>query len=311
MTTETRQPRPANDMADACSRAMRSSDSVELKLTVPDGDHRATIATLPPRSRRGPAAPGVLLRHAGSRLNQAGSSSGHAASRAARGDTVVKLRPVVPAELPPELRQLTALQRRGRRAAGRPCVLRVAQGASPAAMTSAMRRRRDVRSGSCSPRNSAPSTRSTRRRASTRLSLGARADVRAQGHVHPAELGRRIVAEIWLYPDGARILELSTKCLPNEAFEVAAARAPTSRTSGVPLDGIQQTKTKIRPWSFFGAELRAEATGRVHERRVRRGNQDRHHATPPDDDGRDDTPDDDAKGDDGEALRAPRRVRRR
>ena len=37
---------------------------------------------------------------------------------------------------------------------------------------------------------------------------------------------RKLVAELWLYPDGSRILELSTKCAPSEAFQVAAeARA--------------------------------------------------------------------------------------
>ncbi len=31
-----------------------------------------------------------------------------------------------------------------------------------------------------------------------------------------------MVVELWLYPDGTRILELSTKCAPTEAFQVAA-----------------------------------------------------------------------------------------
>ena len=38
----------------------------------------------------------------------------------------------------------------------------------------------------------------------------------------PEGFGRRLVVELWLYPDGARILELSTKCAPSEAFQVAA-----------------------------------------------------------------------------------------
>ena len=33
---------------------------------------------------------------------------------------------------------------------------------------------------------------------------------------------RKLVAEVWLYPDNTRILELSTKCAPDEAFDVAA-----------------------------------------------------------------------------------------
>ena len=38
----------------------------------------------------------------------------------------------------------------------------------------------------------------------------------------PKGLNRRLVAELWLYPDNSRILELSTKCEPSEAFQVAA-----------------------------------------------------------------------------------------
>ena len=34
----------------------------------------------------------------------------------------------------------------------------------------------------------------------------------------PKELGRRLVAELWLYPDNRWILELSTKCAPAETF---------------------------------------------------------------------------------------------
>ena len=38
----------------------------------------------------------------------------------------------------------------------------------------------------------------------------------------PPELGRKVVAEMWLYPDDSRLLELSTKCAPSEAFQVSA-----------------------------------------------------------------------------------------
>ena len=38
----------------------------------------------------------------------------------------------------------------------------------------------------------------------------------------PAGLRRRLVTELWLYPDGSRVLELSTRCARNEAFQVAA-----------------------------------------------------------------------------------------
>ena len=52
----------------------------------------------------------------------------------------------------------------------------------------------------------------------------------------PEGFGRPVVAEMWLYPDGSRILELSTKCLPNEGFQVAA------ETPRVPLRARHQPR---------------------------------------------------------------------
>ena len=43
---------------------------------------------------------------------------------------------------------------------------------------------------------------------------------RDEAQVHPKGLSRRLVAELWLYPGGERILELSTNCAPGEGFQV-------------------------------------------------------------------------------------------
>ena len=65
-----------------------------------------------------------------------------------------------------------------------------------------------------------------------------------------------MVAEMWLYPDGSRILELSTKCQPSEAFQVAAEARAFLHDRGVDLSGEQQTKT-ANALTFFSDELRA------------------------------------------------------
>jgi hypothetical protein len=70
----------------------------------------------------------------------------------------------------------------------------------------------------------------------------------------PPELGRRMVAELWLYPDGSRILELSTKCLPPEAFDVAAQTKSYLMSHGIDLAGQQQTKTKAA-LNYFAKRL--------------------------------------------------------
>jgi hypothetical protein len=60
----------------------------------------------------------------------------------------------------------------------------------------------------------------------------------------PIDFKRRMVAELWFYPDGSRILELSTKCMPSEAFQVAAETRAFLATNDVDTTGEQQTKTK-------------------------------------------------------------------
>jgi len=55
---------------------------------------------------------------------------------------------------------------------------------------------------------------------------------------------RKIVAELWTYPDGTRILELSTKCLPPEALQVAIESKALLSRIGVDLTGTQETKTR-------------------------------------------------------------------
>lgn len=72
----------------------------------------------------------------------------------------------------------------------------------------------------------------------------------------PPDFGRKLVTELWLYPDGSRILELSTKCAPTEAFHVAAQARAVLTKRGVPLDGEQQTKTH-RALEYFAQAARA------------------------------------------------------
>jgi hypothetical protein len=74
----------------------------------------------------------------------------------------------------------------------------------------------------------------------------------------PGEFGRRLVAELWLYPDGSRIMELSLKCAPNEAFQVAAESKAFLAGRGVDLTGEQQTKTK-NALDFFSDGLNTAA----------------------------------------------------
>jgi hypothetical protein len=72
--------------------------------------------------------------------------------------------------------------------------------------------------------------------------------------IRPPELNRRIVAELWFYPDGSRILELSAKAAPAEAFQATAELRAFLAAKGLDVSGEQQTKTKTA-LEFFAAEL--------------------------------------------------------
>ena len=194
---------------------IEGADSVELKVTVAEHAHAAAVRRARARSARGADPPGVLLRHPRPRAEQAGRRRAGAP------------RPEAPRRLGDQ-----AAAGRPRRAAQAPApVARRSRSRStrcPAASSArrdegdARRRRRprgrcagSGRSASSSRRSSGGSTRSMR---PTGVALD---DLAVLGPVFVLKLkcmaegfDRRLVAEMWLYPDGSRILELSTKCAP-------------------------------------------------------------------------------------------------
>lgn len=253
----TAEPRiPAEEMG-TLLELIRGSDSVELKLSVPAQSQRATIANLPLDPVEAQPRQVFFFETPDLRLNQAGIVVRARRIQGGRGDTVVKLRPVVPAELPPEVRRSAAFN--------------VEVDALPGGF---------VCSGSMKGRSTGQEIRDAvggkvpLRKIFTReqrafFKAHAPADLTFEDLMplgptfllkavfEPKGLGRRLVAEMWLYPDGSRILELSTKCLPGEAFQVAAEARAYLASRGVPISGNQQTKTKTA-LEYFSAELRAK-----------------------------------------------------
>ena len=70
----------------------------------------------------------------------------------------------------------------------------------------------------------------------------------------PKDFDRPIVVEMWLYPDGARVLEVSTKCLPKEAFEFGGQFKNYLAAKGIVLGTDQSAKTK-NSLEYFSARL--------------------------------------------------------
>jgi len=245
------------DLAELISLT-KGADSVELKLTVPVSERS-----------RGAAALGVDPLDAQIRqvyffdtpdltLNKAGVVVRARRVQQKGDDTVVKLRPVVPDELPAELRrspnfgvEVDAMpggfvcSGSMKRALKRPEVRDAVLGKGPIRKLYSKEQRALFAA-----------------HAPGGLALD---DLSILGPIFvlklkfaPQGYARRLVAELWLYPDSSMILELSTKCAPSEAFQVAAETSAFLTRNGVDLTGEQETKTK-KALQYFSKRLRADS----------------------------------------------------
>ncbi|GIK78755.1 MAG: hypothetical protein BroJett022_24450 [Actinomycetes bacterium] len=231
------------------------ADSVELKLTVPDENRRATVAAL------GLDPLDALLRQVyffdtpDLALESAGLVVRARRTQGKPDDSVVKLRPVVPQELPERVR---AGKRFGIEVDAMPGGF-VCSGSFKGAVKSRPVRDTVLAGGPLRKLFTKGQRAFYAEHAPDGIELDGLAVL---GPVHvlklkssPEGYDRRLVVELWLYPDGSQILELSTKCAPEEAFDVAARSRAFLAERSVELSGEQRTKTRTA-LEFFAGELR-------------------------------------------------------
>jgi hypothetical protein len=231
---------------------VRGADSVELKLTIPEYDQRSAIAALDMDPIDAEIRQVVFFDTPDLALNRAGVVVRARRTQRKGDDSVVKLRPVVPAELPKKLRALSEF---GIEVDATPAgfVCSGSLKATSARVREAIAGRRPVHKLFTKEQRAFYSD-----HAPEGIELG---DLAIMGPIFvlklrftPAELKRKMVAEVWLYPDESRILELSTKCAPTEAFQTVAETRAYLATHGVEVSGDQETKTK-RALEFFSSRL--------------------------------------------------------
>jgi hypothetical protein len=223
---------------------IKDSDSVELKLTVPESDQRSAVQALDMDPLNAQLRQVYFFDTPDLALYEAGVVVRARRVQKKGDDCVVKLRPVVPSELPSGVRKSENL------------VVEVDAMPGGFVCSASLKRAlpdRPVRE-TCSKKLPLSGLFSKEQRAfyAAHAPEGLRLDeLRILGPINvlklkfsPEAYDRRLVAEMWLYPDNARILELSTKCLPGEAFEVVAETRAFLLSRDVSLSGEQQTKTR-------------------------------------------------------------------
>ncbi|MGZ8795676.1 MAG: adenylate cyclase [Gaiellaceae bacterium] len=260
MATATRPARSDEELQELLG-LIKGADTVELKLTIPEEAHQGTAQALGMDPLAAELRQVFFYDTPDLALEQAGVVVRARRSQKKGDDTVVKLRPVVPAELPRSLRRTEGFG--------------VEVDASPAGFVCSASFKGAPTAGSV--RETVISGRPLRKlftkaqrafyeeHAPEGLGLD---DLRMLGPLlvlklkfSPEGFERRMVAEVWLYPDGSRVLELSTKCATNEAFEVGAEARAFLASKGVELGGEQQTKTRMA-LEFYAKNLVGAANGK-------------------------------------------------
>ena len=233
----------------------RKSDSVELKLTVPATDHREAIRALGLDPLEAQIRQIFFFETPELALNAVGIVVRARRIQGRPGDSVVKLRPVVPDSLPAELRaspnlgvEVDAMP------GGYVCSATLKAKAGAGAVRAVANEEAPIRSIFSKEQRAFFGAHAPDGMKLRDLSVLGPIFVLKQ-NVEPVELGRRLTAELWLYPDGSRILELSTKCTAADAFQVAAESRSFLAGKGVALHGRQETKTKAA-LAFFSKQLR-------------------------------------------------------
>ncbi len=234
------------------------ADSVELKLTVPDAHRRSTLESLGIDPLDAQIRQVVFYDTPDLALNQSGVVVRARRVQGRDGDTVVKLRPVVPDQLPKALRKLPSfgveIDAMPRGFVCSASLKGVAADADVKAVMAGSRATRKIFS------------KEQRAFFGTHAPGGIAVDELVRlGPINvfklkfaPVGFSRRLVVELWNYPDGTRLLELSTKCAPRDAFTVAAEAKAFLASKGIDLSATQQTKTRSA-LEFFAAELPADS----------------------------------------------------
>jgi hypothetical protein len=249
-------PRYDADQLGGLLEILSDVDAVELKLTVPDTDHRPLVRVLGIDPMDAQIRQDAFLDTPDLQLSAAGLVVRVRRTQRKPGDVTVKLRPMLPADVPDGLR-------------GHPG-FKVEVDASPTGYTCSCsltaevsdRKAKKLMAGT----RELTDVLDSRQRAllEDRLPEGLSPDdLRVLGPVQlfkckfsPEGYPHKLVAELWMLPGGRRILELSTKCDQRDTFRIAAETKVFLASHGVDLTAPQETKTKSAL-----AALAAEMTG--------------------------------------------------
>lgn len=234
----------------------KQSDSVELKLTVPASEYRSAAKALAIDPLEAQIRQVYFLDTPDLSLNEAGMVVRARRIQGRDSDSTVKLRPLVPSDVEPSVRhspqfsiEVDAMP------GGYVCSGSMKNVLAPTAVLRSVNGDQPLRKLFSKEQRAFFTAHAPNGLTIDDLSiLGPILVLKLK--LKPQDFGRRLVVELWTYPDGSRVVELSTKTNPAEDIKTAVAARAFLTSKGISLSGEQQTKTKTA-LEFFAAELAA------------------------------------------------------
>jgi hypothetical protein len=235
------------------------ADSVELKLTVPLADRSRAGAALAVDPIDAQIRQVYFFDTPDLALDRKGVVVRARRVQKKGDDSVVKLRPVVPADLPSEVRESTSFGIEvDMMPGGHVCSGSMKNALKAPAVREAVTGAKPLRKLFSKEQRALFSASAPEGLALDDLSILGPIFV-LKLKFSPEGYDRKLVAELWLYPDNSMLLELSTKCAPGEAFQVAAETKGFLHENGIDVGGEQETKTR-KALEFFSARLQEESS---------------------------------------------------
>ncbi|MBK7768513.1 MAG: hypothetical protein IPI44_22245 [Sulfuritalea sp.] len=240
-------------------RLVKGATSVELKLSVPVGAGRATVKSIGLDPVEAQPRQAFFFDTPDLALNKAGVVVRARRIQGGGGDTVIKLRPVEPSTIDPDLRRSAAFKIEvDAMPGGFVCsasfkgvcsgqeVLDVASGEMPLRKLFSKEQRAFYDAH-------APAGLTMDKL----VLLGPTFLLKSKHQPKAKDFDRPIVFEVWIYPDGSIVMEVSTKCLPKETFQVAGDFRDYLARHGIVLGADQSAKTRTA-LDFFTARLKQQ-----------------------------------------------------
>ena len=222
---------------------MNQSDSVELKLTVADSAIRSTADALGMDPLQAEIRQVVFFDTPTLALSKAGVVVRARRIQGGAGDTVVKLRPVNPQTLSPEIRELTSVKVEvDAMPKGFVCSASMKGKTSADDVRAVVLQKMKIRDLFTKEQRALYKANAPDGLKLSKLSVLGPINL-LKLEFDPDGIKRKFVAELWMYPDGSRILELSTKASRKDAFEVAVETRAFLKKKGLDLTAEQQPKT--------------------------------------------------------------------